>query len=205
MSECITVPADPQLLEKFHQYLPYTEGTAGIVQYNAEQYIKTPSKNKVSKEAIIFGSQNIVLQGHVIVEKKCLIRGDLANIRIDVHSIIHQNVVIRPPLKYFTKGVAIFPLVIGSHTIIHENSIINSIQIGSYVEIGKNVILGKRTVIRDCVVVEDGVVLPDDTHIPPFTRVKAPFIQVPHDLPYSFKNTMEKATKLFYENFRPKE
>ena len=205
MSSIVVSPSDdPAILEKFHQYLPISpENQTGLVFYDPAQYIITPSKNKVSKEAFIYGSQNIVLQGYVIVEKKCLIRGDLANIRVDVHTIIHQNVIVRPPLKYFTKGVAFFPMVIGTHTIIGENSVINSIQIGNYVEIGKNVILGKRTKIRDCVIIEDNVVLPDDTHIPPFTRVKAPFVQVHHDLNYSFKSVMEKATKLFYDNFKP--
>merc|ERR1712178_634012 len=140
------------------------------------KYIVTPSGNKVSKEAVIYGSQNIVLQGNVIVEKDCMIRG---------------NCVIRPPFKHYTKGFAFFPMSIGAYSYIGENSIINSNQIGNYVEIGKDVILGKRTIIRDCVVIEDGVVLPDDTHIPPFTRVKKPFLQVHNDVGYTFKNTME--------------
>lgn len=197
-----TVPAnDPQILEAFHVYLP--KPSLPQIKYNPEKFIVTPAKNKVSMEAIINGSANIVLQGYVIIREKCFIRGDLANIRFDVNTILMPNVMIRPPIKQYAKGVAFFPMIVGSNTIINENSIISSIQVGNYVWIGKNVILGKRTLIRDCVIIEDDVVLPPDTSVPPFTRVKAPCQMIYNDLGYSFKNVMQNNTKTIYTNFVP--
>lgn len=38
----------------------------------------------------------------------CVIRGDLANVRIGRHCVISRKAVIRPPFKKFSKGYASF-------------------------------------------------------------------------------------------------
>lgn len=90
---------------------------------------------------MLCGSQNIVLHGKVIVDKGAIVRGDLANVRTGRYCIISKNSVIRPPFKQFSKGVAFFPLHIGDHVYIGENSVISAASIGSYVYIGKNVVI----------------------------------------------------------------
>ena len=50
--------------------------------YNHSDYIETTAGNKVSRQSILCGSQNIVLNGKTIVKNDCIIRGDLANVRI---------------------------------------------------------------------------------------------------------------------------
>lgn len=62
------------------------------------------SGNKVSKQTVLCGSQNIVLNGKVIIQSDAIIRGDLANVRIGRYCIISKNAVIRPPFKKFSKG-----------------------------------------------------------------------------------------------------
>ena len=50
--------------------------------YSHSDYIETTAGNKVSRQSILCGSQNIVLNGKTIVKNDCIIRGDLANVRI---------------------------------------------------------------------------------------------------------------------------
>jgi len=40
--------------------------------------------------------------------------------------------------------VAFFPLHIGDHVIVEENTIVNAAQVGSYVHIGKNCVIVSR-------------------------------------------------------------
>uniref|UniRef100_A0A4W5JV42 Dynactin subunit 5 n=1 Tax=Hucho hucho TaxID=62062 RepID=A0A4W5JV42_9TELE len=77
----------------------------------------------------------------------CIIRGDLANVRVGRHCVVKSRSVIRPPFKKFSKGVAFFPLHIGDHVFIEEDCVVNAAQIGSYVHIGKNCVIvsGSRT------------------------------------------------------------
>lgn len=62
------------------------------------------SGNKVSKQTVLCGSQNIVLQGRVIIQPEAIIRGDLANVKVGRYCIISKEAVIRPPYKKFSKG-----------------------------------------------------------------------------------------------------
>ena len=103
------------------------------MKFDKSTYVVTHNGNKVSKNNAIFGSQQIVLQGTAIVQEGTMIRGDLGQIKINTGTVIRKNCVIRPPIKHYTKGVAFFPMTIGSYTYIGESSIINSIHIGSYV------------------------------------------------------------------------
>lgn len=66
--------------------------------------VSQASGNKVSRQTVLCGSQNIVLNGKVIVQSDAIIRGDLANVRVGRYCIISRNSVIRPPFKKFSKG-----------------------------------------------------------------------------------------------------
>ncbi|XP_020621290.1 dynactin subunit 5-like, partial [Orbicella faveolata] len=74
--------------------------------YNKAEYIETASGNKVSRQSVLCGSQNIVLNGKTIIQSDCILRGDLANVRIGRQCVISKRSVIRPPFKKFSKGVA---------------------------------------------------------------------------------------------------
>ncbi|XP_012500440.1 PREDICTED: dynactin subunit 5 isoform X1 [Propithecus coquereli] len=99
----------------------------------------------------------------------CIIRGDLANVRVGRHCVVKSRSVIRPPFKKFSKGVAFFPLHIGDHVFIEEDCVVNAAQIGSYVHVGKNCVIGRRCVLKDCCKILDNTVLPPETVVPPFT------------------------------------
>jgi dynactin-5 len=77
------------------------------INYNQSEYIETASGNKVCRKSVLCGSQNIMLMGKTIIQSDCIIRGDLANVKIGRHCIISTKAVIRPPFKKFTKGYKI--------------------------------------------------------------------------------------------------
>uniref|UniRef100_A0A8C4QX93 Dynactin subunit 5 n=1 Tax=Eptatretus burgeri TaxID=7764 RepID=A0A8C4QX93_EPTBU len=72
--------------------------------YNKAAFIETASGNKVSRQSVLCGSQNIVLSGKTIVMEDCIIRGDLANVRVGRNCVLKNRSVIRPPFKKFSKG-----------------------------------------------------------------------------------------------------
>nr|CAD7597217.1 unnamed protein product [Timema genevievae] len=164
---------------------------------------KEASGNKVSKQTVLCGSQNIVLGGKVIVQSDAIIRGDLANVRVGRHCIISKRAVIRPPFKKFSKGVAFFPLHMGDHVFIGEGSVVNAAVVGSYVNIGKDCVIGRRCVLKDCCMIEDNTVLPPETVVPPFTRYGgSPGVCV-GDVPECMQDLMLDYTRNYYQHFLP--
>lgn len=173
------------------------------VFYNKAEYIETASGNKVSRQSVLCGSQNIVLNGKTIIMSECIIRGDLANVRIGRHCVVSKRAVIRPPFKKFSKGVAFFPLHIGDHVFIEEDTIVNAAQIGSYVHIGKNCVIGRRSVLKDCCAIADNTVLPPETVVPPFTLYSGSPGVFTSELPECTQDLMMDITKSYYQHFLP--
>lgn len=71
-------------------------------------FVFQASGNKVSRQTVLCGSQNIVLHGKVIVQSDAIIRGDLANVKTGRFCIISKGSVIRPPFKKFSKGYVVY-------------------------------------------------------------------------------------------------
>nr|XP_020660481.1 dynactin subunit 5 [Pogona vitticeps] len=161
------------------------------------------SGNKVSRQSVLCGSQNIVLNGKTIVMNDCIIRGDLANVRVGRHCVVKSRSVIRPPFKKFSKGVAFFPLHIGDHVFIEEDCVVNAAQIGSYVHIGKNCVIGRRCVLKDCCKILDNTVLPPETVVPPFTVFSGCPGLFSGELPECTQELMIDVTKTYYQKFLP--
>uniref|UniRef100_A0A663LUT7 Dynactin subunit 5 n=1 Tax=Athene cunicularia TaxID=194338 RepID=A0A663LUT7_ATHCN len=161
------------------------------------------SGNKVSRQSVLCGSQNIVLNGKTIVMNDCIIRGDLANVRVGRHCVVKSRSVIRPPFKKFSKGVAFFPLHIGDHVFIEEDCVVNAAQIGSYVHIGKNCVIGRRCVLKDCCKILDNTVLPPETVVPPFTVFSGCPGLFSGELPECTQELMIDVTKSYYQKFLP--
>lgn len=111
------------------------------VSPDAALFCLQASGNKVCRKTVLCGSQNIVLNGKVIVQSGAIIRGDLANVRCGRYCVIGKNSVIRPPYKQFSKGIAFFPMHIGDHVFIGEGAVVAAATIGSFVYIGKNAII----------------------------------------------------------------
>ncbi|GAB0092668.1 dynactin subunit 5 [Sergentomyia squamirostris] len=176
--------------------------------YNKDEYVETASGNKVSRQTVLCGSQNIVLNGKVIVQSGAIIRGDLANVRTGRFCIISKDAVIRPPYKQFSKGVAFFPIHIGDHVFVGEGSVVSAASIGSYVHIGKNVVIGRRCVLKDCCMIEDNAVLPPETTVASFMRFTANGTIEggqgnPNFVPAAMQDLMMDYTRGYYEHFIP--
>lgn len=171
--------------------------------YSKPEYIETASGNKVSRQSVLCGSQNIVLNGKTIIQSDCIVRGDLANVRIGRHCVISKRTVIRPPFKKFSKGVAFFPLYIGDHVFIDEDSVVNAAQIGSYVHIGKNCVISRRCVLKDCSMIMDNTVLAPETVVPPFMVFSGSPGTCTGELPECTQDLMIDFTKSYYQNFLP--
>ncbi|CAF1349179.1 unnamed protein product [Didymodactylos carnosus] len=173
------------------------------VFYKKADFIETTSGNKVCRRSIMCGSQNIVLQGKTIVMADCIVRGDLAAVKIGKNCVICEKCAIRPPFKKFAKGVAFFPIQIGDHVYIEDDCVINAASIGSYVHIGRNSVIGRRCILMDCCVILPNSVIPPETVVPSFTVYggsPACFIE---EFPETAKELMIDVTQSFYQNFKP--
>lgn len=174
------------------------------VFYNQSEYIETASGNKVCRKSVLCGSQNIMLMGRTIIQSDCIIRGDLASVKIGRYCVISSQTVIRPPFKKFSKGVAFLPMSIGDHVFIGEDTVVNAASIGSYVFIGKNCVIGKHCILKDCCVITDGTVLPQGTVVPAFAVYTGSPAKPDQELPECTQDLMIDHTKSYYEHFKPR-
>ncbi|KAJ2367748.1 hypothetical protein IW150_005593 [Coemansia sp. RSA 2607] len=180
--------------------------------YKKSEFIETDTGNKVSRRSLISGSQNIVLGGKTVVHSKCTIRGDLrragpthqAAVLIGRFCWLGPFSVLRPPYKTYKGIFSYYPLKIGDHVDIGENSIIEAASIGSYVVIGKNCVVGRFAIIKDCCLIEDGAVIAPNTVVPPFSVVSGgPPAKVVSQLPESTQDVFEARSKDKYAKFVP--
>lgn len=82
----------PEEFDDFNEFVPQT--------VSREQYVQTRSGNKVSKNALLCGSQNIELKGNSILHPGAVMRGDLALIRCGI-SLLLKSSMQCIPLKFF--------------------------------------------------------------------------------------------------------
>jgi dynactin-5 len=163
-------------------------------------FIETSTGNRVSRKAGLYGSQNIVLSGKVFVEPGCIIRGDLAHVRVGKYSVVKEGTVLRPSLKHFNKGVAFVPLSIGENCFIEQNCVVSAAQIGNFVHLGQNSVIGRRAVIKDCSILLADSVLPPDSVIPPFTIYGGAPARPVGKVAESHQDLMVELTTSFYQN-----
>nr|XP_008121732.1 PREDICTED: dynactin subunit 5 [Anolis carolinensis] len=173
--------------------------------YNKSEYIETASGNKVSRQSVLCGSQNIVLNGKTIVMKDCIIRGDLANVRVGRHCVLKSRSVIRPPFKKFSKG---------SRRLCVQPQGPCSLASGAWAggarqdSAGRWLALspsfqGRRCVLKDCCRILDNTVLPPETVVPPFTTFSGCPGLFSGELPECTQELMVDVTKSYYQKFLP--
>jgi dynactin-5 len=153
------------------------------VTYTKSSYVTTKRQNKVCKESVLCGSDNIGVQGKTIIESNVTIRGDLATIEIGTHCILSQGVVIRPCEQRMKNSLAA--------------------SIGSYVYVGANTILGKRTVLASCVYIVEDSVLPNGTVCAPFTVYAGNPAVMVGALPPTWPTICKDLARSFFKNFVP--
>ncbi|ORZ32604.1 trimeric LpxA-like protein [Catenaria anguillulae PL171] len=180
-----------------------------LTRYDKAEYIETDTGNKVSRKSVICGSQNIVLGGKSIIQTDCIVRGDLRRagtgptvvIAIGRFCILSARCVLRPPYKTFKGQFNYYPMKIGDHVYIGEDSIVEAASIGSCVQIGRNCVIGRFTIIKDCVKIEDGAVIPPHSVIASFSVISGSPGVVVGELPECIQEVYEQETKEFYSKF----
>ncbi|KND02355.1 uncharacterized protein SPPG_02825 [Spizellomyces punctatus DAOM BR117] len=177
-----------------------------ITYYTKAEYIETDTGNKVSRKSVICGSQNIVLGGKTIIQTECIVRGDLRRtggghavvIAIGRYCLLSQRCILRPPYKTYKGVFNYYPMKIGDHVVIGEDSVVEAAQIGSHVHIGKDCVIGRFVIIKDCCKILDGTVIPPNTVIPSFSVYGGNPGRLVDELPESTQELYEARTKQFY-------
>jgi len=169
--------------------------------YNKADYIQTQSGNKVSKQSVLCGSQNISLAGKSIVKPHVILRGDLQLLRIGKYVIIGDGSVLRPSYKKYRGNFAFFPMTVGDYVTIGARTVISAAQIGSCVDIGEDCVVSKRCIIKENSVLLPGTVLPPDTVVPPLTVFGGSPGRCLGDLPESTHVLQKHQAMMSYKRF----
>mmetsp|Transcript_66300 Transcript_66300/g.153982 ORF Transcript_66300/g.153982 Transcript_66300/m.153982 type:complete len:209 (-) Transcript_66300:72-698(-) len=173
------------------------------IYYNKADYIQTASGNKVSRQSVLCGSQNISLAGRSIVKPGVILRGDLQLLRIGKYVIIGESSVLRPSYKKYKGSFAFFPMTIGDYVTIGPRSVISAAQIGSCVDIGEDCVISKRCMVKENSVILAGTVLPPDTVVPPLTVFGGSPGRYLGDLPESTQTMQKHRAAMAYKRFLP--
>mmetsp|Transcript_79537 Transcript_79537/g.233838 ORF Transcript_79537/g.233838 Transcript_79537/m.233838 type:complete len:208 (+) Transcript_79537:149-772(+) len=171
--------------------------------YSKADYIQTASGNKVSRQSVLCGSQNISLAGKSIVKPGVILRGDLQLLRIGKFVIIGEGSVLRPSYKKYKGSFAFFPMTIGDYVTIGPRSVISAAQIGSCVDIGEDCVISKRCVLKENSVILPGTVLPPDTVVPPLTVFGGSPGRYLGDLAESSQVLQKQRATMTYKRFVP--
>ncbi|OTA54824.1 trimeric LpxA-like protein [Hypoxylon sp. EC38] len=153
------------------------------------EYIETDTGNKVSRRAILIGTQHIMLGGKTVIQAEAMIRGDLARttqpasssgaatpgsntaVAIGRYCYLSKGCCLRPPGRIYKGSFTFLPLRLGDHVFIGEGTVVQAATIGSHVHIGQGVVVGEFAIIKDYVRILDGTVIPANMVIPSFSIV----------------------------------
>ncbi|KAJ3089701.1 hypothetical protein HK102_005715 [Quaeritorhiza haematococci] len=186
---------------------------APVTYYDKAEYIETDTGNKVSRKSVICGSQNIILGGKTVIQTDCVVRGDLRRtggghavvVAIGRYCLLGQRSVIRPPYKTYKGIFSYYPMKIGDHVHIGEDTIVEAATIGSFVQIGRNCVIGRFAIIKDCCRILDNTVIPPNTVVPSFSVYGGNPGKLVDELPECTQDLFENITKdFYYSKFLPK-
>ncbi|KAI6357733.1 hypothetical protein MCOR25_007568 [Pyricularia grisea] len=151
------------------------------------EYIETDTGNKVSRKAVLVGTQNIMLGGKTVIQPEVMIRGDLTRtstsgssssssesktaVAIGRYCFLSRGSCLKPPSRLHKGIFTHIPLRIGDHVFVGERTVVSAASVGSYVHIGHDAVVGDLVVIKDYVRVLDGAVIAPNTVVPSFSIV----------------------------------
>ncbi|KAI8965197.1 trimeric LpxA-like protein [Daldinia sp. FL1419] len=152
------------------------------------EYIETDTGNKVSRKAILIGTQHIMLGGKTVIQAEAMIRGDLARtgqptsssgaapgsntaVAIGRYCYLSKGCCLRPPGRIYKGSFTFLPLRLGDHVFIGEGTVVQAATVGSHVYISQNVVVGEFAIIKDYVRVLENTVIPPNMVIPSFSIV----------------------------------
>jgi dynactin 5 len=169
-----------------------------------DQFLVTSSGNVVSRQSVLPGSGKIRLKGKTIVERGCVLRGDLSSINIGSYTCLGKNVAVRAPSKLVKSKLHYIAVQIGSHVHVEDDCVLEAALIGSHCHIGARAVLGARCVLQPCAVVLPDAVVPPDTVVAPFSVYGGnPAAPVGDAMPLadSFEEQREQQSQDHYDDF----
>ncbi|CAH0033477.1 unnamed protein product [Clonostachys rhizophaga] len=150
-------------------------------------YIETDSGNKVSRKAMLQGTQNIMLGGKAVIQPEVMIRGDLVRtapsssssggpasstaVAIGRYCFLARGALLRPPGRIYKGTFTYMPLRMGDHVYIGQSTVVQAATVGNHVHIGRDCTIGEFAIIKDCVRILDGTIVPPHMVIPSFSIV----------------------------------
>ncbi|VUC21849.1 unnamed protein product [Clonostachys rosea] len=150
-------------------------------------YIETDSGNKVSRKAMLQGTQNIMLGGKAVIQPEVMIRGDLVRtapsssssggpanstaVAIGRYCFLARGALLRPPGRIYKGTFTYMPLRMGDHVFVGQSTVVQAATVGNYVHIGRDCTIGEFAIIKDCVRILDGTIVPPHMVIPSFSIV----------------------------------
>lgn len=171
-------------------------------------YIETDSGNKVSRKAMLQGTQNIMLGGKAVIQPEVMIRGDLVRtapsststssttsgsapsapanttaVAIGRYCFLSRGSLLRPPGRIYKGTFTYMPLRMGDHVFVGQGTVVQAASVGSHVHIGKNCTIGEFAIIKDFVKILDGSVVAPNTVIPSFSIVAGQPARVVGEMP----------------------
>ncbi|KAK5992250.1 Dynactin subunit 5 [Cladobotryum mycophilum] len=167
------------------------------------EYIETDTGNKVSRKAVLVGTQNIMLGGKTVIQPEVMIRGDLVRtiphaapssggtaapqnntaVAIGRYCFLSRGVLLRPPGRIYKGTFTYMPLRLGDHVFIGQGTVVQAATIGSHVSIGKGCTINEFAIIKDYVKILDGTIVPAHMVIPSFSIVAGQPGQVVGEVP----------------------
>ncbi|KAI1211459.1 trimeric LpxA-like protein [Annulohypoxylon truncatum] len=165
------------------------------------EYIETDTGNKVSRKAVLIGTQHIMLGGKTVIQAEATIRGDLARtaqptsssgaaapgsntaVAIGRYCYLSKGCCLRPPGRIYKGSFTFLPLRLGDHVFIGDSTVVQAATVGSHVYIGQNVVVGEFAIIKDYVRILDGTVIPPNMVIPSFSVVAGQPARVVGEVP----------------------
>ncbi|UZJ51343.1 hypothetical protein CBS101457_000663 [Exobasidium rhododendri] len=205
-----------------------------VQPYNPSEYVQTAmTGNRVSRKAIVLGSQNIILGGKCIIHTGVVLRGDLKRltparsaettsakeggsaptasaqvsnsvvIGIGRYCALGEGCLIRPAYKTYKGVFSYYTLRIGDHVHIGAGTVVEAANIGNHVDIGKGCVLGRFAIIKDCVQILDESVVAPGTVMGSGTIWAGSPAKCVGELSEMFAEQHETRTKDYYARFRP--
>ncbi|CUM67742.1 uncharacterized protein PRCAT00005447001 [Priceomyces carsonii] len=140
-------------------------------------WIETSSGNRISRSAVIEGSERILLSGNTTVQDNVILKGsaDITNDEAKTQAMIKIGKFCyldkQCQILSTTIGDSYGPVQIGAYTIVGERSVIDLAKIGSRVLIESDCMVGKMTEVYDCCRIRSGTTVAPYTTIPPYSEV----------------------------------
>ncbi|ODQ79696.1 hypothetical protein BABINDRAFT_36041 [Babjeviella inositovora NRRL Y-12698] len=148
-------------------------------------YIETSSGNRISREAVITGSDRILISGHTTVHPYAYLHGQVTlhdslhpedaqdlvpTISIGKYCYVDHHASLTPP-AYPSEKHLHGTLKIGNYVVLGEYCAVEAASLGNRILVGARARLSNMCVVYDCCVIEPDTVVPPKCVVPPFSLV----------------------------------